>query len=62
MKKIYIAPSTLTVQLSSRSVLMSVSANESLDGTSYGGETLGNSIIDADTKSYGNKNVWDNEW
>jgi hypothetical protein len=62
MKKTYITPSVLTVQLSSRSTLMSLSATDSLDGTSYGGTTLGNSIIDADVKGFGDKNIWDEEW
>ena len=63
MKKTYIKPASLIVQLSSRSALMSVSGTDTLGGTSYGGTTTDNSIVDADVKSINlDVNLWDDEW
>ena len=45
---------------------MSVSGNESLGGTSYGGSTSspngGGSITSGDVKGTSDVNVWDEEW
>lgn len=63
MKKTYISPSTLTVTLSGRDTLLqAVSANNSLLGTSFGGNTEDENIINSDTKELFGKNIWDNEW
>ena len=66
VKKTYIIPSSLTVQLSSRDAqLQTISANSAstgLDGTTFGGNTSSASIgpEGADVKE--NKSVWDEEW
>ena len=62
MKKTYIFPAILTVQLSSRNALMTLSAASSLDGAGYGGTTEDNNILDADVKVWNDVNLWDEEW
>lgn len=63
MKKKYNIPACVVVQLDSRAaMLQSVSGSASLDGTSYGGSTFDNSVIEANTKVISDKSVWDNEW
>ena len=65
MKKTYISPAALTVQLGYRDALLqSVSSEESLTGTSFGGTTSSTSggvtVTSGDTKE--SKNIWDEEW
>ena len=65
MKKTYINPTIVTVQLRGRdAILTSVSGFATLDDTSFGGTTSGggNNITDADVKGISDVNVWDNEW
>jgi len=62
MKKTYISPAALTVQLGSRdAMLQSISSTGSLSGTtSSRGGTGAAGIEDADVKEH--KNIWDEEW
>ena len=61
MKKTYISPAMLTVQLGSRDALLqSVSSTESLNGTRFGGSSSSGGPSEADVKE--SKNVWDEEW
>jgi hypothetical protein len=63
MKKTYNQPTCLVVQLRSRdSLLVTVSATNSLSNTRYGGTTSVNSVTDADVKGTNDVNLWDNEW
>ena len=63
MKKTYITPTSLIVQLSGRNPLMSLSAVSTLSGTEFGGESDANGIIEADIKSFSfDNNLWDDEW
>ena len=63
MKKTYINPTIVTVQLRGRdAILTSVSGFATLDDTSWGGNTSGNSITNADVKGITSKSVWDEEW
>ena len=62
MKKTYISPAALTVQLGSRdAMLQSISSTGSLSGTtSSRGDTQSAGIEEADVKE--SKSVWDEEW
>ena len=64
MKKTYITPTVLTVELGSRDALLtSISAtNETtgLGGTSYGGGSTSGGVTSGDAKE--SKNIWDEEW
>ena len=61
MKKTYISPAALTVQLGSRDALLqSVSSTESLNGTSFGGKTSSGRPSEGDVKE--SKSIWDEEW
>lgn len=63
MKKTYNSPGMIVVHLGSRDALMSVSGTDSLSGTSYGGTTSDDGIIDADVKSINlDVNIWNDEW
>ena len=60
MKKTYISPAALTVELGSRDALLqSVSSTEGLTGTSYGGSSSGR-VTEGDVKE--SKSLWDEEW
>ena len=61
MKKTYNQPTFIVVKLSSRNVMLTASATDSL-GMGYGGTTSGNSINEADVKTTSDVNLWDNEW
>jgi len=61
MKKTYIIPAMLAVQLASRDTMMTVSAMSTL-GVSSGGNTSTNNIQEADVKEVNDVNVWDKEW
>ena len=63
MKKTYISPAMLTVELGSRDALLqSVSSTEGLTGTSYGGRTssITGGVTEGDVKE--SKSIWDEEW
>lgn len=64
MKKTYITPIVLTVELSNRDALLtSISAtNETtgLGGTSYGGSSTSSGVTSGDVKE--SKSIWDEEW
>ena len=68
MKKTYISPAALTVQLGYRDALLqsvsSSSPTKGLTGTSFGGTTSSTSggvtVTSGDTKE--SKNIWDEEW
>lgn len=63
MKKKYNIPACVVVQLDSRAALLqSVSGTATLDGTTFGGSSFDNSVIEANTKVISDKNVWDDEW
>ena len=64
MKKTYISPAALTVQLGYRDALLqSVSSTEGLGGTSWGGSTSQEGgPSSADVKGMTDVNVWDEEW
>jgi len=70
MKKTYISPAMLTVELASRdALLLSASATRTLSGTSFGGTTStpnggGSSVSSADVKeqNVSDVNLWDKEW
>jgi len=60
MKRTYISPVMLAVQLGSRDALLqSVSAEPTL-GASYRGTTSDNGVTEGDVKE--SKSLWDNEW
>ena len=63
MKKTYISPVMLTVELGSRDALLTLSANDSL-GVNDGGTTSDHGVTSGDVKenSVSNVNVWDKEW
>lgn len=63
VKKRYIAPELIVVELASRNAMMSVSAVSTL-GVGYRGTTSGNSIGEADVKeqNVSDVNLWDKEW
>lgn len=63
MKKTYIVPALLVVQLGSRDALLTLSANDSL-GVNDGGTTSDHGVTSADVKeqNVSNVNVWDKEW
>ena len=62
MKKTYMVPALLVVQLASRDALLqSVSAQSTL-GVTYKGTTSDNGVTDADVKGVTDVNVWDKEW
>ena len=58
MKKTYITPASLSVELGSRDAMMGMSASG--EGIGYGGGTGEGGIIEGDVKEH--KNVWDEEW
>ena len=66
VKKTYISPAALTVQLGYRDALLqSVSSSnptKGLTGTSFGGTTslTSGGVTSGDTKE--SKNIWDEEW
>lgn len=62
MKKIYNAPNVVVVEIKTRHMFMNLSALDSLDGASWGGDTESGSIIEADTRLITGKSVWDEEW
>ena len=63
MKKTYISPAALTVELGSRDALLqsvsSSSPTTGLTGTSYGGGSTGRAT-EGDVKE--SKSIWDEEW
>ena len=65
MKKTYIAPASLTVQLRGRDALLQSVSGNSI-GLGYGGDTGTSGIISADVKEknppINDVNVWDDEW
>lgn len=65
MKKTYIAPASLTVQLRGRDALLQSVSGNSI-GLGYGGDTDTSGIISADVKEQyppiSDVNVWDDEW
>ena len=66
VKKTYISPAALTVQLGYRDALLqsvsSSSPTTGLTGTRYGGSTssITGGVTEGDTKE--SKNIWDEEW
>lgn len=63
VKRTYIIPEFLVVNLVSRDALLqSVSGKASLSGTSYGGNSSDAGDISADVKESTDINVWDDEW
>ena len=58
MKKTYIIPEMLTVELNVKTSVLTVVSNESTEN--YSNKREANSEWDAETKA--NKNVWDEEW
>ena len=64
MKKTYISPAALTVQLGYRDALLqsvsSSSPTTGLTGTSYGGVSSSGSVTEGDVKE--SKSLWDEEW
>ena len=61
MKKTYISPAALTVELGSRDALLqSVSSKVGLTGTSYGGDSSSGGVTEGDAKE--SKSLWDEEW
>lgn len=61
MKKIYINPELMVVELGTRNMLMGMSATDSL-GIVDGGDTDSNNIIEGDVKGISNNSIWDSEW
>ena len=62
MKKTYIIPVSLTVNLGScDAILQTVSGASTLSNTRYGGNSAGN-VTSADVKGQSDVNVWDSEW
>lgn len=57
MKKIFITPASLTIQLGSRDALLQ---SVSSDDISSGGGTGEGGVTEGDVKE--NKNLWDEEW
>lgn len=58
MKKVYISPNTIVVQLSMRNHLMNVSygdGEETINSMDYDSEIIGNSQLTR-------KSVWEEEW
>ena len=62
MKKIYNAPNVVVVEIKTRHMFMNLSALDSLEGASWGGDTESQGIIGADTRLITGKSVWDEEW
>ena len=64
MKKTYISPAALTVQLGYRDALLqsvsSTSPTTGLTGTSYGGGSTLGGVTEGDVKE--SKSIWDEEW
>ena len=62
MKKKYISPIMLTVQLGSRDALLQTVSAQSTLGAGYRGTTYDNSVTEGDVKESKSINVWDEEW
>ena len=63
MKKTYISPIMLTVQLGSRDALLQTVSAQSTLGAGYRGTTSSNSsVTEGDVKESKSVNVWDEEW
>ena len=62
MKKTYISPIMLTVQLGSRDALLQTVSAQSTLGAGYRGATSDNGVTAGDVKESKSVNVWDEEW
>jgi hypothetical protein len=63
MKRKYNAPNLIAVELGSRhAILQSVSANATLTGTEYGGNSADAGDVHADVKEAGSSDIWGAEW
>ncbi len=59
MKKTYITPAFLAVELGMKSVAMLSASDDTQQILGYGGEDDG---TDIGAKEYTSKSLWDNEW
>ena len=59
MKKTYIAPAMEVMELEVETILMALSSQESLPGTSWGGDSEGGKDADANDRRGGWGNLWD---
>ena len=62
MKKTYISPIMLTVQLGSRDALLQTVSAVSGLRAGYGGTTHEKGVSEGDVKESKSVNVWDEEW